>query len=85
MYNIGIIAIIDLFMVDDKNTIKNIFMGTNVALSAWLVYSPGGIFGGGGVGGSSGAGNYFCVLFHCCRRELVSGGGWALGYVSTQI
>ena len=27
-----------LFIVDDKNTIKNIFISTNVALNTWLIY-----------------------------------------------
>ena len=31
-----IIIIVNLFIVDDKNTIKNIFACTNVALNAWL-------------------------------------------------
>ena len=26
-----------LFIVDDKNTIKNIFISTNVALNTWLI------------------------------------------------
>ena len=32
-----IIIIDDLFIVDNKNTIKNIFLSTNVALKTWLV------------------------------------------------
>ena len=32
-----IIIIINLFIVDDKNTIKNIFISTNVALNTWLI------------------------------------------------
>ena len=32
-----IIIIINLFIVDDKNTIKNIFINTNVALNTWLI------------------------------------------------
>ena len=29
--------IINLFIVDNKNTIKNIFLSTNVALKTWLI------------------------------------------------
>ena len=32
-----IIIIINLFIVDNKNTIKNIFLSTNVALKTWLI------------------------------------------------
>ena len=32
-----IIIIINLFTVDDKNTIKNIFLSTNVALKIWVI------------------------------------------------
>ena len=32
-----IIIIINLFIVDDKNTIKHIFVSTNVALNTWLI------------------------------------------------
>ena len=32
-----IIIIINLFIVDKKNTIKNIFLSTNVALKTWLI------------------------------------------------
>ena len=32
-----IIIIINLFIVDDKNTIKNIFLSRNVALKTWLI------------------------------------------------
>ena len=35
--NTFIIIIINLFIVDDKNTIKNIFISTNVALNTWLI------------------------------------------------
>ena len=31
------IIIINLFIVDNKNTIKNIFLSTNVALKTWLI------------------------------------------------
>ena len=79
MYNIGIIAIIDLFMVGDKNTIKDIFMGTNVALGAWLVYSPGGIFGGGG-GGLGGLVTAFACYFTAVAGNwfLEGAGRWAM-------
>ena len=32
-----IIIIIDLFIVDDENTITNIFISTNAALNTWLI------------------------------------------------
>ena len=32
-----IIIINKLFIVEDKNTIKNIFISTNVALNTWLI------------------------------------------------
>ena len=32
-----IIIIINLFIVHNKNTIKNIFLSTNVALKTWLI------------------------------------------------
>ena len=32
-----IIIIDDLFIVDNKNKIKSIFLSTNVALKAWLI------------------------------------------------
>ena len=32
-----IIIIINLFIVGDKNTIKNIFLSRNVALKTWLI------------------------------------------------
>ena len=79
MYNIGIIAIIDLFMVGDKNTIKDIFMGTNVALGAWLVYNPGGIFGEGW-GGLVGLVTTFACYFTAVAGNwfLEGAGRWAM-------
>ena len=35
--DIIIIIINNLFIVDDKNIIKNIFISTNVALNTWLI------------------------------------------------
>ena len=32
-----IITIVNLFIVDDKITIKNIFLSTNIALKTWLI------------------------------------------------
>ena len=32
-----IITIMNLFIVDDKITIKNIFLSTNIALKTWLI------------------------------------------------
>ena len=32
-----IIIIINLFIVDKENTIKSIFLSTNVALKTWLI------------------------------------------------
>ena len=32
-----IIIVINLFIVGDKNTVKNIFISTNVALNTWLI------------------------------------------------
>ena len=32
-----VIIIVNLFIVDDKDTIKNIFVSTNIALNTWLI------------------------------------------------
>ena len=32
-----VIIIVNLFIVDDKNAIKNIFVSTNIALNTWLI------------------------------------------------